>query len=782
VTGSSPFPNEPWHVREPRLDLDGLAHTESVFALSNGHIGLRGNLDEGEPFVIPGTYLNSFFELRPLPYAEAGFGYPEEGQTVVDVTNGKVIRLLINDEPFDVRYGQVISHERVLDMRAGVLRRDVEWVSPAGCRVRVRSTRLVSFAQRAVAAIEYEVAAIGQDVRVILQSELVANEDQPTLSNDPRVAAALGSPLEPVEQDTTGSGAMLVHRTRVSKLLLAAAMDHEVDSSVDYEVGTDTRPDWARTTVLATLAPGERLRLVKYLGYGWSSQRSTPAMRDQVAGAMSGARTLGWEGLVKEQREYMDRFWDAADVEVGGDADMQQAVRFGLFHVLQSGARAEQRAIPAKGLTGPGYDGHAFWDTEGFVLPVLTYTLPSAAADALRWRHSTLPMARERAATLGLAGATFPWRTIRGQECSGYWPAGTAGFHVNADISDAVERYRMVTGDLAFEREWGLELLVETARMWVSLGHHDARGTWHIDGVTGPDEYSAVADDNLFTNLMAARNLRAAAQACERHPQHAADLGVDNEEAASWLHAADNVHVPYDDRLRVHQQSELFTRLAEWDFEASIGRYPLLLHEPYVQLYRKQVIKQADVILAMHWCGEQFTPEEKARAVDYYERRTVRDSSLSACTQAVMCAEVGHLDLAYDYAHEAALIDLADLHHNTRDGLHMASLAGAWLALVAGFGGLRDHGGGLAFAPQLPDGMTSLSFRVMWHGMRLQVEVAGEEVTYRLRDGKDASLTLRHDGHEVTVMAEEPLVMPIVRREPLLARPRQPVSREPIKR
>ncbi len=782
MTGSSPFPNEPWHVREPRLDLDGLAHTESVFALSNGHIGLRGNLDEGEPFVIPGTYLNSFFELRPLPYAEAGFGYPEEGQTVVDVTNGKVIRLLINDEPFDVRYGQVISHERVLDMRAGVLRRDVEWVSPAGCRVRVRSTRLVSFAQRAVAAIEYEVAAIGQDVRVILQSELVANEDQPTLSNDPRVAAALGSPLEPVEQDTTGSGAMLVHRTRVSKLLLAAAMDHEVDSSVDYEVGTDTRPDWARTTVLATLAPGERLRLVKYLGYGWSSQRSTPAMRDQVAGAMSGARTLGWEGLVKEQREYMDRFWDAADVEVGGDADMQQAVRFGLFHVLQSGARAEQRAIPAKGLTGPGYDGHAFWDTEGFVLPVLTYTLPSAAADALRWRHSTLPMARERAATLGLAGATFPWRTIRGQECSGYWPAGTAGFHVNADISDAVERYRMVTGDLAFEREWGLELLVETARMWVSLGHHDARGTWHIDGVTGPDEYSAVADDNLFTNLMAARNLRAAAQACERHPQHAADLGVDNEEAASWLHAADNVHVPYDDRLRVHQQSELFTRLAEWDFEASIGRYPLLLHEPYVQLYRKQVIKQADVILAMHWCGEQFTPEEKARAVDYYERRTVRDSSLSACTQAVMCAEVGHLDLAYDYAHEAALIDLADLHHNTRDGLHMASLAGAWLALVAGFGGLRDHGGGLAFAPQLPDGMTSLSFRVMWHGMRLQVEVAGEEVTYRLRDGKDASLTLRHDGHEVTVMAEEPLVMPIVRREPLLARPRQPVSREPIKR
>jgi trehalose/maltose hydrolase-like predicted phosphorylase len=782
VIDPSLYPIDPWLVRETRFEPDLLAHAESIFALSNGHIGLRGNLDEGEPYGIPGTYLNSFYELRPLPYAEAGYGYPESGQTVVDVTNGKILRLLVDDEPFDVRYGLLSSHQRSLDLRSGLLTRAAEWRSPAGKRVRVRSTRLVSFSHRSVAAIAYEVEPVEEQVRIIVQSELVANEDQPKRSDDPRVAAVLEKPLVLVSSETGEDSATLVHRTRLSGLLMAAGMEHVIDAPGRVETSTDSRDDWARTTVVTVLEPGQRLRVVKFLGYGWSSQRSTPSVRDQVAGALTGALYAGWDGLVDDQREFLGRFWDAADVEVEGDAQMQQAVRFALFHVLQAGARAERRAIPAKGLTGPGYDGHAFWDTEGFVLPVLTYTMPSAAADALRWRHSTLDLARERAATLGLGGAAFPWRTIRGQECSGYWPAGTAAFHVNADVADAFERYRVVTGDESLEREAGLEVLIATARLWMTLGHHDADSRWHIAGVTGPDEYSAVADDNVFTNLMAARNLSVAADACVRQSQMARDHGITAEEIASWRHAADAVHVPYDERLRVHQQAAGFTNLPEWDFEATQDQYPLLLHQPYVQLYRKQVIKQADLVLALHWCGNRFTAEDKARNVDYYERRTVRDSSLSACTQSVMCAEVGHLDLAYDYAYEAALIDLWNLHHNTPDGLHMASLAGTWMALVAGFGGLRDAGGVLSLAPQLPASISRLSFRVMWHGLRLQVVVDGEGVTYQLRNGADRELTFRHDGEEVTIRAGEPVTMPLVKRATLLPRPHQPPGREPLRR
>jgi trehalose/maltose hydrolase-like predicted phosphorylase len=403
MIGLAVFPVEPWRVREASLRMDRLAQTESVLALANGHIGLRGNLDEGEPHVIAGTYLNSYYEKRPLPYPEGGYGYPEQGQTVVNVTDGKLVRLMVDDEPFHVSHGRLVAHERVLDLREGLLRRSVDWESPAGRRVRIRSSRLVSFTQRAVAAIDYEVEAVDRELRITVQSGLVANEEQrPAQSADPRVAAALDRPLTAVAQDTEQHGAVLLHRTRASGLLMAAGMDHAVLAPGDYDEETDVRDDWARTTVVTVLRPGERLRIVKFLGYAWSSSRSPQALRDQVAGALTGARYAGWDGLAADQRAYLDNFWDAADVEIDGDPVLQQAVRFGLFHVLQAGARAERRAIGAKGLTGPGYDGHAFWDTEGFVLPLLTYIAPHAAADALRWRHSILDQARHRARTLVL--------------------------------------------------------------------------------------------------------------------------------------------------------------------------------------------------------------------------------------------------------------------------------------------------------------------------------------------------------------------------------------------
>ena len=774
---------DPWCLREVGLNVESLAQSESLFALSNGHVGLRGNLDEGEPHALPGTYLNSFYELRPLPYAEAGYGYPESGQTIVNITNGKHIRLMVDDEPFDVRYGDLRSHERVLDFRAGTLTRTADWTSPAGRRIRLRSRRLVSFAQRAVAAVEYVVEPVDHEARFIVQSELVANEALPPQAPDPRAAAILEHPLEALEQVVNGHGAMLVHRTRRSGLQMAAAMDHKIEGPGRVEVDVDATEDWARTTVVCVVPPGERLRIVKLLAYGWSSLRSLPALRDQVAAAITGAGYTGFDGLAEQQREFLDGFWRTADVVVEGDAEIQQAVRFGLFHLLQAGARAERRAIPAKGLTGPGYDGHTFWDTEGFVLPVLTYTYPPAAGDALRWRHSSLDLARRRAAELNLVGAAFPWRTISGHECSGYWPAGTAAFHVNADVAYAFERYREATGDETLEAEAGLDVLVDTARLWMSLGHHDREGVWHIDGVTGPDEYSALADDNVFTNLMAARNLRAAAGAVNRHSEQARDrLGVTLEETAAWRSAAESVHIPYDDQLGVHPQSELFTRYQEWDFEGNRGRYPLLLHVPYFDLYRCQVVKQADLVLAMQWCGDAFTPEQKARNVDYYERRTVRDSSLSACTQAVLAAEVGHLELAHDYAYEAALVDLGDIHHNTGDGLHMASLAGAWIALVAGFGGMRDHDGHLWFDPALPEKIGRLTFNLQWRGARIVVDVTHTRVTYELNGESTSAVTLRHAGEDISIEPGQRVSRELRERQPLLPRPSQPPGREPLHR
>jgi alpha,alpha-trehalose phosphorylase len=773
------FTVEPWCLRETRLDLDMMAQTESVFALSNGHLGWRANLDEGEPHALPGTYLNGFYEMRPLPYAEASYGLPESGQTVINVTNGKLIRLFVDDEPFDVRYGELRSHERSLDFRAGALSRQAEWVSPAAGAVRVSSTRLVSFTQRAIAAIRYEVEPLESPMRIALQSELLANEQLPSLGGDPRLGALLEHPLEQEDQDAQGTAVILVHRTRQSKLRVGAAMDHLIDGP-NVHVESRAFPDGGVVTATAVVKPGQRLRLTKLVAYGWSGSRSLPAVRDQVWAALSGAKQTGWDGLLAEQREYLDDFWHRADVEIDGDAEVQQAVRFGLFHVLQAGARGENRPIPAKGLTGPGYDGHTFWDSETFVLPVLTLTAPDAAASALQWRHSTLPTATERAAQLGFKGAAFPWRTITGPECSGYWPAGTAAFHINADIADAVVRYVDATGDEAFARGVGMDLLTQTARLWRSVGHHDAQGRFHIDGVTGPDEYSALADDNVYTNLMARHNLLAAAETAKRYPDRARELGIDLEESASWRDAAEHMHIPYDVALGVHQQAEGFTRHQMWDFaHTSPENYPLLLHYPYLELYRKQVIKQADLVLAMQLRPDSFTAEQKARNFDYYEQLTVRDSSLSACTQAVMAAEVGHLGLAFDYLGEAALMDLHDLEHNTRDGVHIASLAGAWVAVVGGFAGLRHGEGTFSFAPRLPEGLTRLAFSLLIRGQRLRVEVNHASARYLLEDG--GPLEIAHHGEPVKLLAGKPQDRPISAIPPR-PRPAQPPGREPAAR
>ena len=776
------FTVEPWAVRETALDLGVLAQTESVFALANGRLGLRGNLDEGEPRASSGTYLNGFFESHPITYAERAYGFPEAGQTMVNVTDGKLIRLLVEDEPLDVRRGRLDRHERVLDLRAGTLERRLRWTSSAGRSVQVTSRRLVSFRDRSVAAISFEVEAVDSPLRVALQSNLLANQSDVITTVDPRGASTLGTVLESRLAVDHGLRVALAHTTRSSGLSLAAGMEHTIELGEDVQTLTESEPDLGRVSVSALLRPGAPLRIVKLLAYHWSSQQSAEWLRDQVDGSLDIALAEGFDGLAAAQRAYLDEFWWRSDVELDGDPQLQQALRFALFQVLQATARADgRRAIPAKGLTGTGYDGHTFWDTESFVLPLLTYTTPVLARDALIWRHSTLELARNRARELGRRGAAFPWRTIRGEECSGYWPAGMAAFHVNADIADAAARYVNATGDAEFERRYGLELLVETARLWTTLGHTGTDGTFRIDGVTGPDEYSALADNNTYTNLMAQANLRHAAAAVVRNPEAAAALGVDEDEATSWRDAAAAVFVAFEPDLGVHPQDQDFLLHERWDFESTTAdQYPLMLHHTYFDLYRKQVAKQADLVLALYRRGDAFTDEEKRRDFDYYEGITVRDSSLSACVQAIVAAEVGHLQLAHDYLAEAALIDLDDLERNVRDGLHIAALAGAVLAAVAGLGGLRDHGETLSFSPRLPPGVSRLRFPVTYRANRLRVEVTADRAEYRHEQGQ-RRLSLSHWRTPFELTPGERIVHPIAPAEPTPA-PAQPAHRAPAAR
>ncbi len=752
------FPVEPWTITERSLDLDDLGRMETIFALSNGHIGFRGNLDEGEPYHTPGTYLNGFFEVIPLPYAEDGYGYPDEGQTILNVTNGKIIRLLVDDEPFDVRYGELLEHTRELDMRSGMLHRSAVWVSPAGKKVRIRTTRFVSFVHRAIACIRFEVEAVDAPARIVIQSSLVSNEPQPEAdSNDPRAGLVHNLRITSEHHSHREMHGLLAHSTTASNLSMVAGMDHMYEGPEKTRISAISEPDLCRVTFSSEIAAGEKMTITKFVGYGWSSIRSMPALRDQVDAAISAIKRVTWDRLIAEQHRYLDAVWARADIEIDGDPQLQQAVRFALFQSIQASARAERRAIPAKGLTSRGYDGHTFWDMDTFLLPQLTYVDPGAARDALLWRHSTLDHARARATELRLKGASFPWRTIRGEECSGYWPAGTAAFHINADVADAVRRYVNATDDVTFERAEGFEILVETARLWQSLGHHDPEGKFRIDGVTGPDEYTALVDNNVFTNLMAARNLRSAADVARTYPSRAAEFGIDDDEIDGWERAADTMVVPFDEELGVTAQSEGFTRYREWDFEnTKEEEYPLLLNFPYYLLYSSQVIKQADLVMALYTCGDSFTPEQKRRDFEFYEAITVRDSSLSASSQAIVAAEVGYLDLAYEYFRETALVDLLDLSGNTEDGIHLASMAATWLVAIAGFGGMRDYGEHLMFNPHIPRGIDRICFRMTHRGRLLRVTIEPKQVTYELVDGDE--LTIIHAGQPLTLATGEPSV------------------------
>jgi alpha,alpha-trehalose phosphorylase len=784
------LPPEPWRLREVGFDPDRVGRTESLFSLANGHLGVRGNLDEGEPSDLPGTYLSGCFESYPFSYAEASYGDPELGELMINVTDGKLIRLMVDDEPFDLREGRILHTERVLDFRTGLLHRSVRWRSSAGQVVALTSTRMVSFTQRDVMAIDYRVEAVERDVRLTVHSELRANQPLTDPPESPAPAQVVAEPLVAEQHGDRDGRCFLIHRTRHSGIRVAAAVEHHVEG-VETDVDTTVDPDCARTVIGARLRPGQSLRLTKIVAYGSSAARSADALRDQSDAALTRATQCGWSGLVDEQRSYLDTFWSCADIELDGDPEVDQGIRFGLFHLLQASARAEQRPIPAKGLTGTGYAGHAFWETEMYVLPVLTAVLPAAAADALTWRHTILPVARERADTLHLRGAALPWRTITGRECGAYWPAGTAAFHVNADVAAAVTRYVTWTGDGDFERDRGLDLLIETARLWLSLGYHGHDGRFHLDGVTGPDEYSALVDDNTYTNVMAAQNLRDAADAARRWPTEANRRGVDRREVDDWLAAAAAMAVPYDDALDMPQQHLGSTRRLRWDFDATarIGGYPLEEHHPYVEIYRKEVAKQADLVLALHWRGDQFPVDVKARTFAYTEQITVRDSSLSASTQAVVAAELGHLDLAHAYLREAALMDLDDLHHDTDDGLHMASLAGGWIGAVCGFGGLRDHDGQLSFSPRLPTEITRLAFHVRWRGDLINVSIADGHVTYTFVSPEDepaapghrttSRIDVLHDGQTHTLMRNRPVRLRLARVSAAGEQPRQPAGRPP---
>lgn len=790
------FGDDPWKLTIPGLDPETAAIDETLLALGNGYLGMRGNHEEGLPLGSHGTFVNGVHETWQIQHAEAAYGFAEHGQTIVNVPDAKTIRIYVDDERLNLETSEILEVHRTLDLRAGTLSRSLLWLTPTGKRVRVETRRMVSFTSRHLATLEMRVTMLDADADLTISSLVINRQDLGRLRNErpgaPAGSNAPGDPSRTVDEPADPRQAevfegrvldrgpvlaeadrpersVLSFRVHHSGVAVAVGVDHDFDSGApeggtgDWSCRVESAPDRVRHIFQGTARAGRPVRLTKTAVYHSSRTATCDELIDRCVQSLHRAAVDPIEQRWSDQREFLDAFWERSDVRVDAEPGVQQAIRWNLFQLAQASARADGRGIAAKGLTGSGYSGHSFWDSEIYALPFLTYTSPLWARNALRFRLRMLPQARARASMLNEDGALFPWRTINGEEASAYYAAGTAQYHIDADITYALARYVAASGDLEFMVSGASEIPVETARMWRSLGfwrsEPDGSRRFHIHGVTGPDEYTTVVNDNLFTNVMARFNLRYGAEVARRlateapveYRALAERLGLRAEEIEAWEAAADGMAVPFSDRFGVHPQDAHFLEREVWDLAATPPEQkPLLLHFHPLVIYRFQVLKQADVVLAMLLASGEFNAEEKRANFEYYDALTTGDSTLSAVVQSIIAAEVGYRDLAYRYFDHALRVDLDDLHRNAEDGVHVASAGGVWLALVQGFAGMRDAGRELAFDPRLPEHWGGMEFTLAWRGSSLAVRLDADAIRFEIVRGS-RPVPVRVRGEELLI-------------------------------
>ncbi len=782
------FPVEPWRLVETEVCHDDLGHTETLFGVGNGYLGMRGNPEEGRDAHTHGTYVNGFHETWEIQHAENAFGFAKVGQTIVNVPDAKLIKLYVDDEPLLLSTADLDTYERSIDFRSGLLTRELVWRTPGGKRVHVRSTRMVSVAERHLAVMTFEVTMLDASAPVVISSQMLNRQDgedeyhvadaalgEGEEVHDPRQARLFDHRvLQPTssrdDTDEHGHGNVVLGYTCTnSGMTLACGYHHRIDCASDVHVETSVNHDKAKSVIQVDAQPGVPIVLTKYVSYHTSTGVPCEELGDRCARTLDRAAREGIDTVHAGQRTELDRFWAASDIEIDGDDTAQQALRWNLFQLAQASVRTQEQGIAAKGVTAGGYDGHYFWDTEVYVLPFLAYTDPEAARKVLRFRWHMLDAARRRAEVMNQRGGLYPWRTINGEEASAYYAAGTAQYHINAAVAFALARYLDATGDVDFLANEGAEILVETARLWFDLGFYATNnsGSFHIHRVTGPDEYTTVVNDNCYTNVMARFNLRYAARTvrflAEWNPEAFAAIqrrtGLELTELDDWDGAADAMFIPYDAERMIHPQDTNFLDLEPWDWDGvPADQYPLLLNFHPLVIYRHQVLKQADVVLAMYLRSQHFSDEQKRRNFDFYDPITTGDSSLSACVQGIVAAQVGHRSLAIDYFRRALYLDICDVHHNTADGVHIANCGGVWAGIVHGFAGLVETGEYVRFSPRLPDCWGAVRFRLHRHGSTAQAELTSAGVTLTHIDG--LGVPVRHDEQITVVTAGTVLLIP----------------------
>jgi trehalose/maltose hydrolase-like predicted phosphorylase len=718
-----------WTITETEFDPAHLHHKETVFTIGNGYLGTRGAFEEGYPGDRPATLIHGVFDDAPIVHTE-----------LANVPDWLSFVLLVNGERFSMDRGEVLDYERTLDLHRGVLIRRVRWRSPAGHTVDIHIERFASLADPHVLAIRYQVTPLDFDGRIEFRAGINGQVD-----NDGYVH------WDWVDQGDEYGLVWLHSRTRRSGVELGQAAILAVSGSADV---TERVMDCQNCPTIVAVCQAEQRRTI-------TAEKLVTIYRSREAEDVCWAAVdkldalvdnhLGYEQVLAAHEAAWAEVWAASDVIIEGDDTAQRAVRYNLFQLLIAAPRHDDRvSIPGRTLSGFGYRGHVFWDTDVFMLPFFTFTQPQLARNLLLYRYHTLPAARRKAGANGYEGAQYAWESaLTGDETTPKWVPGPDSelvriwtgdiqLHISADVAYAVWRYWQVTGDDEFMRDYGAEIILDTAVFWGSrVEYNTQRDRYEINDVIGPDENHVHVNNNVFTNRMVQWHLETALETLawlgRQHPDKAAELeerlALSPQRLAHWADIIGCLRILHDPETGLMEQFEGFFELEDMDWRALEPRsqsiQSLLGIEPTNQV---QALKQPDVLMLLYLLGDQYDLEIKQVNWDYYQPRTdhTHGSSLGSAIHAILACGLGMPEVAYEHFMRAALVDMEDVRGNTADGVHGASAGGVWQALVFGFAGLRLTADGYTLNPRLPASWRRLTFSFWYRGSEVRVDLPGD--------------------------------------------------------
>ena len=726
-----------WKIVERDFDPARVLSSESLFALGNGVMGGRANFEE--PYsgaTLQGNYLGGVYYPDKTRVGWWKNGYPEYFAKVLNAAFWIGVEVQVDGEPLDLARVEVLDFYRELDMRRSVLTRRMRVRMRNGAEVAVEAERFLPLSRREAGVVRYGVAPLNRAVEVSLTPFIDADVRNADANYDEKF-------WEPVltEGDVTQS------RTRKSGFEAAWAQSVTLDFGAEHlttaDFACETRPEQVRHRVTRRCEPEQTVTLTKYAGICSSLNHAPEELAAAARSVAAEARRAGFATLLREQEAAWAARWHGCDITIGGDAAAQQGIRFCIFMLLQTYTGVDTRLnIGPKGFTGEKYGGVTYWDTEAYCLPFYLATAGQAVArELLLYRYNQLDKAIENAAKLGFGGgaALYPMVTINGEECHNEWEITFEEIHRNGAIAYAIYNYIRYTGDEGYLAEAGLEVLLSIARFWAQrITWSEARQRYVMLGVTGPNEYENNVNNNWYTSYIACWSMRYAAQAAawvrEHRPEDYARICArrkfdEASETAQWQRIVEGMYLGEDRELGIFlQQDGYLDKEQRLVSDLNPADRPLNQKWSWDRILRSCFIKQADVLQGLYFFGDDFDRETVCRNFDFYEPRTVHESSLSPCVHAILAARLGKMEKAYELYLRTSRLDLDDYNREVAEGCHVTSMAGTWLSVVEGFGGMRMSGGVLTFDPQLPAAWESLGFRVNFRGRVLTVRVTRERV------------------------------------------------------